>query len=67
MYTEEHQPVQVLVSIIISSGLYWIGQSEATLLNVSTLFHFISSNSLDKSISNNLNAISLSIARLHLS
>ena len=37
----EHLPVQVLVSIIESPGLYWIDQSEAGLLNVSTLFHFI--------------------------
>ena len=36
LYTEEHQPVQVLVRIIISSGLNCIGQPEATLLNVST-------------------------------
>ena len=37
-YTAEHHHAQVLVRMIISSGLYWIRQLEATLLNVSTLF-----------------------------
>ena len=37
-YTAEHHHAQVLGRMIISSGLYWIGQLEATLLNVSTLF-----------------------------
>ena len=38
LYTEEHHPALVLVSIIVSSGLYCIGQSEGELLNVSTQF-----------------------------
>ena len=38
LYTEEYHPAQVLVSITLSTGLYCIGQSEATLLHVSTLF-----------------------------
>lgn len=37
----EHLPVQVLVSITVSPGLYWIDRSEPGLLNVSKLFHFI--------------------------
>ena len=38
IHSEEQYPVQVLVSIITSSELHSIGQSESTLLNVSTLF-----------------------------
>ena len=38
LYTEEHHPALVLVSIIVSSGLYCIGQSEGELLNISTQF-----------------------------
>ena len=36
-YTEEHHPAQVLLSIIVSSGLYWNDKSQATLMNVRTL------------------------------
>ena len=38
LYTEEYHPAQVLISITVSSGFYWIGQSEAALLHVGTLF-----------------------------
>ena len=37
-YTAEHHHAQVLVRMIISSGLYWIGQLKTTLWNVSILF-----------------------------